>query len=105
MKRNLYVVLKQEVKTRRTSVVSVHYHCFEAEHIADIEFNSLCLDDQAEFNFLVCNVICRELSYQKGDTPRECFDRTTAAPANRFCFYYKVYTTYGLKGKRKAGAR
>lgn len=103
MKRILYVVLKQEVKTRRTSVVSVHYHLFEAEHIADVEFNSLCLDDQAEFNYLVCNIVCRELCYQKGDTPRGCFDRTAAAPANRFCFYYKVRNTYSLK--RKAGAR
>ena len=103
MKRSLYVVLKQEVKTRCTTVISVHWHCFEADHIANVEFNSLCLDDQAEFNYLVCSVICRELCYQKGDTPRECFDRTEAAPANRFCFSYKVFNTYSLK--RKAGTR
>lgn len=101
MDRILYVVLKQEVKNGRTSLISAHWRCCEAEHIADVEFNSICLDDQADYNYLVCRVNCRTLEYQKGDTPRECFDRTAASPANRYSIYYKVLTTYGLKKKVK----
>ena len=96
MERTLYVVLKKEAKNGRTSVISPHWNFFEAQHAADIEFNCQCMDDQREYHYLVCRVACRALVWRKGDTARECFDRTQAAPINRFCLYYKVLKTFSL---------